>query len=81
MDQIVAELARIRDDEFSLDFHYPTKEAALELSVSSDSLEQDDVVEDFDDLRTALKKAKGRWDQLPSDLQRELSSLSGGIDE
>ncbi|WP_299912792.1 ATP-binding domain-containing protein [uncultured Paracoccus sp.] len=81
MNQIEVELAKIKNDEFSLDFHYPTKEAALELSVSSDPLDQDDVVEEFDDLRTALKKARGKWDQLPLDLQRELSSLSGGVDE
>lgn len=82
MDQICAELQKIKDDEFSLDFHYPTKEIAIDLAVSSDTLTDDDVLDDdFDDLRTALKKAKGNWKQLPLDLQQELSSLSGGSDE
>ncbi len=82
MDQICTELQKIKDDEFSLDFHYPTKEIAIDLAVSSDTLTDDDVLDDdFDDLRTALKKAKGNWKQLPLDLQQELSSLSGGSDE
>ena len=82
MDQISSELQKIRDDDFSLDFHYPTKAVAAELAVSTDTLiDEEDVLEEFEDLRAALKKAKGKWGQLPLDLQAELSGLSGGSDE
>lgn len=78
MDQIQAELAEIENDNFSLDFHYPSKQEAQALAVSTDALVDEEVVEDFEDLRSALKKAKGNWEQLPLDLREELSKLSGG---
>lgn len=81
MDQINQELASIKLDGFSLDFRYPTKQEAQALAVSTDALFEEDVVEEFEDLRAALKKAKGNWDQLPLDLREELSRLSGGAPE
>lgn len=83
MDQLGTELAKIRDDGFSLNFHYPTREVASQLAVSTDSLYDEGVVEEFDDLREALRKAKesGGWKQLPLDLRQELADLSGGHEE
>jgi superfamily I DNA and RNA helicase len=77
MDQIISELDTIQKNEFALDFHYPTKADTVALAVSTDEMYEDDVFEDFDDLRLAIKKAKGNWNQLPLDLRRELEKLNG----
>lgn len=81
MDQIISELEQIKNDAYSLDFHYPSKDEVVELAVSTDALVEDEVIEEFEDLRAALKKAKGHWEQLPLDLRNELASLSGGEGE
>lgn len=83
MDQLGAELQKIKDDGFSLNFHYPTREVAAQLAVSTDSLYEEGVIEEFEDLREALKKARasGNWKQIPMDLREELASLSSGNSE
>lgn len=83
MNEINAELKQIKNDGFSLNFHYPTREVAAKLAVSTDSLYGEGMIEEFENLREALKKAKarGNWDELPKDLKEELANLSGGNGE
>lgn len=82
MNQLGSELEKIKQDSFSLNFHYPTREVAAQLAVSTDSLYEDGLIEEFDDLREALKKAKqnGNWKKIPMDLREELASFSVGDD-
>ncbi|OHV18594.1 RNA helicase [Rhizobium sp. RMa-01] len=78
MEAIQDELKEIKQDDFTLDFHYPKRKEAVELAVSSDALYADaGTSEEFKDIRAAVQKAKEQWDQLPLDLQRELSQLHG----
>ncbi|MUZ76297.1 hypothetical protein GOZ90_27165 [Agrobacterium vitis] len=78
MDAIQNELKEIKQDDFTLDFHYPKKKEAVQLAVSTDALYSDTGVNDeFKDIRAAVQKAKEQWEQLPLDLQRELSQLHG----
>lgn len=83
MNQLRAELEQIKSDGFSLNFHYPTREVAAQLAVSTDSLYEEGIIEEFDDLREALKKTRqsGNLKQMPMDLRQELADLSGGNDE
>ncbi|OEO33061.1 hypothetical protein VW23_008525 [Devosia insulae DS-56] len=77
IDQIGAEMKEIRDDGYSLQFHYPTKAQATALAVSNDTLLDDVSADEFQDIRAAVRKAKDQWEQLPLDLQQEFSSLLG----
>ena len=78
MEKISSELAEIRKANFSLNFHYPSREAANKLAVSTDVIHDDEDPEAFGDLWLAAKKAKDNWPQLPADLRLELESLSSG---
>lgn len=78
MDKISSELNEIREANFSLNFLYPSSEAATELAVSTDTLCENSDFGEFEDLWSAAKKAKRNWMQLPPDLQQELESLSSG---
>jgi len=75
MTRIEEEIVAVRDAQYKLAFHYPTREEAERLAVSSDKTQTDSALagDDFDDLRIALKKAKRTpWDNLPADLRRDL---------
>lgn len=75
MEQIEREIAAIRRDQYKLIFHYPTREEAERLAVSSDKTQIDPALgsDDFDDLRIALRKAKKTGvENLPADLKRDL---------
>ena len=80
MNQLYAELEQIKKDDFSLNFHYPTRKVAEQLAVSTDSLYEEGVEGEFDDLREIVKKVKqsGNREKIPMDLRRELADLSGG---
>jgi len=78
MDVIAAEVEKIRQDGYALKFVYPAKEQAEALAVTSDSIEGEDLVAAFDDLREALKRVRDEQLPLPIDLQEELAALSGG---
>ena len=78
MEKISSELVKIRKANFSLNFHYPSREVASKLAVSADVIRDDEDPEAFNDLWLAAKKAKDNWPQLPDDLRLELESLSSG---
>lgn len=75
MDQIIEELQRIKDDGYSLDFRYPSQEEAQELAVSTDAIVDESLIEDFEELKYAIRKAKGNWSQIPLELRREIENL------
>ncbi len=77
MTQISSEIDQIRDNQFLLDFIYPSLEEARNLAVTNDNdSENPDLFEDFEEVREVLKKVRGK--QLPKDIMDELSALSGG---
>ena len=78
MEKISSELAKIRKADFSLNFHYPSREVASKLAILADVIHDDEDPEEFNDLWLAAKKAKDNWPQLPDDLRLELESLSSG---
>lgn len=80
MNQIEIEYATIRDNEFSLKFHYPGEQEAKALAVSSmeeidESAESHD--DKFQDLRSVIAKIKESGEQIPLDLQEQLKDISG----
>ncbi len=77
MEQVEKELNEIRKDNYALEFHYPKYEEAAALAVSTDDLFDETSLEEFNDIRAAVKKAKDNWKQLPLDLQKEFSELHG----
>tara|TARA_R110002072_G_scaffold45105_5_gene125704 strand:+ start:3117 stop:5273 length:2157 start_codon:yes stop_codon:yes gene_type:complete len=80
MEKITAEIDAIRRDNFSLKFHYPTREIARELAVTRDTALPEELgQDDFDDVRLALQKVKNAsWEQLPLDLREQLKEVHGG---
>lgn len=80
MAKIEAEIAEIKNSNYQLTFHYPKREEIARLAVSSDRAEDEiaSSADEFDAIRSALKKAKQiPWEQLPLDLRREFMELNG----
>lgn len=80
MAQVQTEIDAIRNDNFSLKFHYPTFEMAKKLAVSRDTKIPDDLVNDkYDEARKAIKKISHiEWEQLPLDLRQQLRQMQDG---
>lgn len=76
MIQIQNEFEAIKNDGFTLKFHYPSEEVSKELAISMDDLNESSD-DNFEDLRSALTKIKASGEQIPLDLQDLLKDISG----
>jgi hypothetical protein len=77
MQQIKSEIDAISNDGYTLNFVYPTAEAAALLAASNNEDENEpDLFEDFEEVREVLRKVKGK--RLPKDIMDEFASISGG---
>src|SRR5262249_31356901 len=80
MGEIEREFAAIQAAHYQLSFRYPTREQIAQLSVSSDTAQEEIPLsgDDFEDIRLALRKAKKiPWDQLPADLRQDFIDVYG----
>lgn len=75
--KIAEEASIVSKNGFNLKFHYPTYEDAKRMAVTKErSLIE--IGDEFDDVRAAIRKARETpWEQLPLDLQEDLSNLYG----